>query len=76
MQQSANALSAERRARVAKLDAEEQAQLERENERRAKGGDVGPRFLREQEKQVYGGGMDLGERMKRSGRVGMVGDRE
>ena len=76
MQQSANVLSSERSARVAKVEAEEQAQLERETEHRAKGGDVGPRFLRDQEKQVYGGGMDLGERMKRSGRVGMVGDRE
>lgn len=76
MQSSANAMTAERSARVAKMEAEESAQLEKETERRMQGGDVGPKFLREQEKQVFGGGMDLAERMRRSGRVGLVGDRE
>lgn len=77
MQQSASALSADREARLAKSRAEDEAQLAREaemRERSRKG--AGPSFLREQEKKVFSGGMDLGERIRRSGKVGMVGDRD
>ena len=77
MQSSANTLSAERNARLAKLEAEDKVKLEEEEAvRGSRGGKngVGPKFLREQEKAVFGGGMDLGERMKRAGRVGMERD--
>jgi hypothetical protein len=77
MQSSASTINDERNARLARMEAEDKAQLEGEDTKREserKGG-VGPTFLREQEKKVFTGGMDLGERMKRSGRVGMVGDR-
>jgi hypothetical protein len=80
MQSSASALTSSRNARLAVREEEDCRQLEKEMESRKSGGGsgngVGPRFLREQEKQVFGGGMDLGERLKRSGRIGMVGDRE
>ena len=76
MQSSASTLNDERNARLGKLEAEDRKQLEAEELNRAsKGKDVAPRFLRDQEKQVFGG-MDLAERMRRTGRVGMVGDRE
>ena len=77
MQSSASTLSAERNARLAKLEAEDKVKLEEEEAvRGSRGGKngVGPKFLREQEKAVFGGGMDLGERMKRAGRVGMERD--
>ncbi|ORY78915.1 Pre-mRNA splicing factor-domain-containing protein [Leucosporidium creatinivorum] len=54
----------------------DQEQLEKEKAMREQGRDVGPRFLRDQEKKVFGGGMDLAERMKRTGRVGLAGDRD
>lgn len=81
MTSSAAALTSSRNARLAQLEAEDAKALEKEQaERKLNGGGgssgVGPRFLRDQEKKVFGGGMDLGERMKRSGRVGMVGDKE
>ena len=77
MQSSANTLSADRNARLAKLEAEDKVKFEAEEAvRGSRGGKngVGPKFLREQEKAVFGGGMDLGERMKRAGRVGMERD--
>lgn len=61
---------------MAEREKEEQEQLEKERAMREQGKDVGPRFLREQEKKVFGGGMDLAERMKRTGRVGLAGDRD
>lgn len=77
MQSSASTLAAERNARLAKLEAEDKQQLAKEVEARSnRGKGMAPSFLREQERKVFSGGMDLGERMKRSGRVGMVGDRE
>ncbi|KAL8278700.1 hypothetical protein RQP46_008992 [Phenoliferia psychrophenolica] len=76
MQSSASTLNAERNARLGKLEDEDRKKLEEEESKRAsKGKDVAPRFLREQERQVFGG-MDLAERMRRTGRVGIVGDRE
>lgn len=75
MQSSALALTSERNARLGKMEQEDREQLEKEERNREIKGDVAPRFLREQEKKVFGG-MDLGERLKRSGRVGMVGDRD
>lgn len=75
MQSSALALTAERNARLGKMEAEDREQLEKEEMTRGLKGDVAPTFLREQERKVFGG-MDLGERLKRSGRVGMVGDRD
>ena len=76
MQSSASALNAERSARVAQLDkieAEERAKDDASRQRL--GAEVAPSFMREHNKQVFGG-MDLAERMRRSGKVGLVGDRE
>ncbi|KAK4055456.1 RNA-splicing factor [Microbotryomycetes sp. JL201] len=76
MQQSASALHAQRSARVAEADKVEAQELARNEASRKKlGTDVGPSFMREHNKQVFGG-MDLAERMRRSGKVGLVNDRE
>lgn len=76
MQTSAASLSATRAERLVKVEAEDAVQIKREEDERKRRGDVGPRFLSEAQGKVFGGGMDLAERMKRSGRVGMVGDRD
>lgn len=78
MQSSAASLSSSRNARLTALELEDSLVLKKEEEVREKSrvGKVGPSFLRDSEKKVFSGGMDLGERMKRSGRVGMVGDRD
>ena len=76
MQASATSLASSRHARVAERDEQDRLEMEKEQELHRKGGGVGPKFLREQEKAVFGGGMDLAERMKRTGRVGLEGDRE
>ncbi|CEQ40586.1 SPOSA6832_02218, partial [Sporobolomyces salmonicolor] len=80
MQSSAAALSASRASRLSAMEAAEEAEREREERQRAErgraGDGTGPRFMRDVEKGVFTGGMDLAERMKRSGRVGLVGDRE
>ncbi|KDE03325.1 hypothetical protein MVLG_06195 [Microbotryum lychnidis-dioicae p1A1 Lamole] len=69
MQASAASLSTSRAARVKQEDEADQREHDMEMEKRMKSEGVGPRFLREQEKHVFGG-MDLAERMKRSGMVG------
>ena len=77
MQSSAASLNAARDQRLAELEAKEAEQLAREVKARESGRDVGPRFLREQEKKVFGGGEGgLAERIRRTGGRGMVGDRE
>uniref|UniRef100_A0A0K3CF92 BY PROTMAP: gi/472584543/gb/EMS22129.1/ pre-mRNA-splicing factor CWC25 [Rhodosporidium toruloides NP11] n=1 Tax=Rhodotorula toruloides TaxID=5286 RepID=A0A0K3CF92_RHOTO len=80
MQSSAASLSASRAERLSKLEAEDRAlheREERERKERGRAGDgVGPGFIAKAQGVVYGGGMDLGERMRRSGRVGLVGDRD
>lgn len=78
MQTSAAALSSSRNERLVKLEEIDAEVLVKEQAEREKSrtGKVGPQFMRDQEKKVFSGGMDLGERMKRSGRVGMVGDRD
>ncbi|SCV70628.1 BQ2448_3390 [Microbotryum intermedium] len=73
MQASAASLSTSRAERVKQEDEADQREHDKEMEKRMKSGGVGPKFLREQEKHVFGG-MDLAERMKRSGKVGMVGE--
>lgn len=76
MQSSAASLSATRAERLVKMEQEDAVAMRREEEDRKRRGDVGPRFLNQAQGQVFGGTMDLAERMKRSGRVGMVGDRD
>ncbi|GAA5987272.1 hypothetical protein JCM11641_003389 [Rhodosporidiobolus odoratus] len=80
MQSSAAALSASRTERMTAQDVIDKAELEKEERERAQkgraGDGVGPRFLNKAQGQVFGGGMDLAERMRRSGKVGMVGDGE
>lgn len=82
MQSSALQLSTARSARLVALETEDAVQLAEETRLREKNdgrngqGGVGPSFLREQEKQVFGGGMELGERMRRQGGVGIKLDRE
>ncbi|GAA5870999.1 hypothetical protein JCM3774_003499 [Rhodotorula dairenensis] len=76
MQSSAATLSASRAERLVKMDEEDAIAKQREEEARKRHGDVGPRFLNQAQGQVFGGSMDLAERMKRSGRVGLVGDRD
>jgi len=44
-------------------------------ERGRAGDGTGPRFMRDVEKGVFSG-QGVGERIKRSGKVGMVGDRD
>ncbi|KAK4057781.1 RNA-splicing factor [Microbotryomycetes sp. JL221] len=76
MQSSASALNAQRSARVAEADKLEAAELAKDEANRKKlGTDVGPSFMRDHHKQVFGG-MDLAERMKRNGRSGLVNDRD
>ncbi|KAM0789054.1 hypothetical protein ACM66B_003117 [Microbotryomycetes sp. NB124-2] len=76
MQQSASQLNAQRSARVAEADKVEAQELARdEASRKRLGTEVGPSFMRDHNKQVFGG-MDLAERMRRSGKVGLVNDRE
>ncbi|GAA5963462.1 hypothetical protein JCM8115_001238 [Rhodotorula mucilaginosa] len=76
MQSSAETLSASRAERLVKMEEEDAMAKQREDEERKRRGDVGPRFLNQAQGQVFGGSMDLAERMKRSGRVGLVGDRD
>ncbi|MEI4850453.1 hypothetical protein Q8G46_27725, partial [Klebsiella pneumoniae] len=76
MQSSAETLSASRAERLVKMEEEDAMAKQREDEERKRRGDVGPRFLNQAQGQVFGGSMDLAERMKRSGRVGLIGDRD
>lgn len=76
MKSSALSLANSRNSRLAKLEAEDANQLEKELSEKGRNKGVGPSFLREQERKVFGGGMDLGERMKRSGGVGMKKERD
>lgn len=80
MQSSAASLSSSRNARLSALESADATQLAIEEAKRSKMGGsngrsgVGPSFLREEERKVFGGGMDLAERMQRSGRVGLERD--
>ncbi|GAA6063276.1 hypothetical protein JCM10212_004291 [Sporobolomyces blumeae] len=80
MQQSAQALSSSRTARLSestKRDAEEERKDAERLLQSGRGGDgLGPRFMRDVEKGVFGGQGGVGERIKRSGKVGLVGDRD
>ncbi|BGP15460.1 hypothetical protein JCM10213_003313 [Rhodosporidiobolus nylandii] len=80
MQSSAAALQASRAERLTEAEKQDAAELEKEERERARkgraGDGVGPRFLNQAQGQVFGGGMDLSERMRRSGKVGIVGDRD
>jgi len=62
MQASAADLEAARKARLAKLEAEEAAKFEREEkERAARGRDIRPSFIRDEERKVSEKG--LGDRL-------------
>ena len=74
MQNAAAALNADRGARLQESDRQDAEELAKEEERRRKDRGVGPSFMAAQQKAVYGGAMDLSERMRRAGGVGMVGD--
>jgi len=59
------------------LDAAEKEKEDKLLQERGRAGDgTGPRFIREVEKGVFSGKGGVGERIKRSGKVGMVGDRD
>lgn len=84
MQAAAQAIQLSRSERLVELETEDAERLkveEADRERnRIKSGGVGDgtraKFVREQEKKVFFGEMGLGERVKRSGGVGMVKDAE
>ncbi|GAA5941660.1 U2-type spliceosomal complex subunit CWC25 [Sporobolomyces koalae] len=80
MQSSAASLSTSRAARLTAMEAFDAAEKEKEDkmlrERGRAGDGTGPRFMRDVEKGVFSGQGGVGERIKRSGKVGMVGDRE
>ena len=76
MQSSAARLAAERNSRVSRVEAEEAARQAEEDKLRSARGELGASYLAQQQKAVFTGQMDLGERMRRAGRVGMVGDGE
>ncbi|KAG0143785.1 hypothetical protein CROQUDRAFT_95829 [Cronartium quercuum f. sp. fusiforme G11] len=84
MQAAAKAIHDSRSERLVQLEAEDAERLrfeEAEREQnRIKSGGIGDgtraKFVREQEKKVFFGEMGLGERVKRSGGVGMVKDAE
>jgi hypothetical protein len=72
MSADADSLNASRATRLAQIQALEKAEFEREEAARKKAGPDGKAaFMRQQEKIVFGGGMNLEERLKR-GRVGLV----
>lgn len=73
MSANATELDSTRAVRLAALHATEQAELAAEEARRAKGkgSGVGPDFMREQSRAVYGGGIGLEERLRR-GRGALV----
>ncbi|GAA6012963.1 hypothetical protein JCM11491_000922 [Sporobolomyces phaffii] len=80
MQSSAASLSTSRASRLSAMEALDAAEKEKEDDllrRRGRAGDnTGPRFMRDVEKGVFSGKGGVGERIKRSGKVGMVGDRD
>lgn len=84
MQANAQSLNQSRSQRLKELETEDLERLkieEMEREKnRIKSGGVGDgtraKFVRDQEKKVFFGEMDLGERVKRSGGVGMMKDAE
>jgi len=84
MQAAAKSLHESRSQRLHKLEAEDSERMkieEAERERnRIRAGGVGDgnkaSFVMEQEKKVFFGQMDLAERVKRSGGVGLLKDRE
>lgn len=80
MQSSAASLSSSRATRLSAIEAVEAAEKEKEDralkERGRAGDGTGPRFMRDVEKGVFSGQGGVGERIKRSGKVGMVGDRD
>ena len=75
MSSNASELDSTRATRLAALKVAEDAELAAEEERRAKalkgGKGVGPEFMREQSKAVYGGTIGLEERLRR-GRGALV----
>jgi hypothetical protein len=84
MQAAAKSLQESRSQRLEKLEAEDSERSkveEAERERnRIRAGGVGDgnkaSFVMEQEKKVFFGKMDLAERVRRSGGVGLLKDRE
>ncbi|TFK36934.1 Pre-mRNA splicing factor-domain-containing protein [Crucibulum laeve] len=72
MSNNANNMSVDRQKRLAEMLEREKAELEVEEQRRAKSGGVGG-FLSQEQKKVFGGVGDLEDRIRR-GRGGMVID--
>lgn len=80
MQASATRLQQMRSQRLTQLDAQDRLEAEKDAANRKANGSgmngIAPAFLREQERQVFSGGMDLGERLRRSGKIGMSRERD
>lgn len=80
MSASAASLSAERSQRLAQIEAEDAVAKAKEDAERAAAGRSGKggsaKFLGDMERQVFGGGMNLAERVRRSGGVGLTRDED